>query len=460
MASSQAYQTPKAITPDTVEGDDRLPDAVDVVVIGGGIVGTSTALFLAESGARVALCEKGRIAGEQSSRNWGWVRQMGRDPAELPLAIESLRVWSELNDRTGADTGFRRTGITYLCESQSDVAAHEAWLSHAKVWKLDSHLLGKHELKQSLPGLEGEFEGALHTASDGRAEPTRAAPAIAEAARRAGAHILTDCAVRGIEQEAGKVSGVVTEKGPIKANQVVLAGGAWSRLFAGNLGLDFPQLKILATAARVSDVGGVPDMPVGAGNFSFRRRLDGGFSVAMRNANVAPIVPDSFRLFADFFPTLIKQWHELRLRVGGRFIEEWQTPRNWELDEKTPFEDVRILDPVPVETFNRQGFANLVKAFPAFANTQITDSWSGLIDVTPDAVPVIGAVDPVPGLYLASGFSGHGFGIGPGAGRLMAQLVLGEVPCVDPHPFRFDRFRKTRARSARRSANENKGLQQ
>jgi glycine/D-amino acid oxidase-like deaminating enzyme len=186
-------------------------------------------------------------------------------------------------------------------------------------------------------------------------------------------------------------------------------------------------------------------MPVGADNFSFRRRLDGSFSIAMRNANIAPIVPDSFRLFSDFIPNLIKSWGELKLRIGNRFLEEWNTPRSWSSDAISPFEQVRILDPVPFDRFNREGFAHLVKAFPAFAESRITQSWGGLIDVTPDAVPVIGPVNSIPGFFIASGFSGHGFGIGPGAGKLMAEIVMGAATCVDPAPFRFDRFRKTKA---------------
>src|ERR1700683_3139267 len=108
--------------------DTELPARADVVVIGGGIVGVSAALHLAKKGVSVALCEKGRIAGEQSSRQWGWCRTMGRDPAEIPLAIESLRLWAGMNQEVGAETGFRNAGILYLCESQRDVDRHSAWL--------------------------------------------------------------------------------------------------------------------------------------------------------------------------------------------------------------------------------------------------------------------------------------------------------------------------------------------
>ena len=106
---------------DFVRSDTDLPERVSVVVIGGGIIGVSTALFLAEKGYSVAICEKGRIGGEQSSRNWGWCRTMGRDIGEIPLALESLRLWRGMNERTGRETGFRQPGIVYLCENEIDL---------------------------------------------------------------------------------------------------------------------------------------------------------------------------------------------------------------------------------------------------------------------------------------------------------------------------------------------------
>lgn len=433
---------------DPVTATPELPSRVDVVVIGGGIIGTSTALSLVEKGVSVALCEKGHIASEQSSRNWGWCRKMGRDPAEIPLAIESLRLWEQLDERTGAETGFRRSGIVYLCESEADVAMQEAWLEHARPYQLDSRLLSPDEVDRVLPGSSRRWAGALFTPSDGRAEPQKAAPAIANAAARRGAAILTGCAVRGIETEGGRVAGVVTEKGPIRCASAVLAGGAWTRLFCGNMGIGFPQLKILGSVMRTEPIDGPPEQAVGSSNFAFRKRLDGGYTIAQRNANIAPIVPDSFRLFFDFMPALRTSWRELRLRIGRRFIEEWRIPRRWRLDETTPFEMVRTLDPEPHEAILAAGREHLIRSFPAFARIRIAERWGGLIDVTPDAVPVISPVAGVPGFFIASGFSGHGFGIGPGAGRLAADLVTGDVPIVDPRPYRLERLLKGREQDA------------
>ena len=214
------------------------------------------------------LCEKGEIAGEQSSRNWGWCRKMGRDPREIPLAIEALRLWPEMNRLIEAETGFRRSGIVYLCRTQQELAKREAWLDQVgRPFQLDTRLLSRTEIARVLPGLAGPWPGALYTPSDGRAEPAHAAPAIALGSPASGGQILTRCAVRGVETAGGKIAGVVTEHGTIACDQVVLAGGVWSRLFCRPLGLRLPQLKVLSSVMRTEPLAGGP------GNIRQRLRL-------------------------------------------------------------------------------------------------------------------------------------------------------------------------------------------
>jgi glycine/D-amino acid oxidase-like deaminating enzyme len=365
---------------------------------------------------------------------------MGRAPAELPLSVESLRIWRRLNQEIGAETGFRECGIAYLYDTPREIAASEAWYESARDYQLGARRLRDDEIDALLPGSARKWPSALYTATDGRAEPSLAAPAIAAAAARAGAHVLTQCAVRGVETSAGRVSAVITERGRIDCQSVILAGGAWSRLFLGNFGVDFPQLKILGSVMRTAPLTGAPETSVGSSNFAFRKRLDGGYTITRRGANVSQLTPDSFRLIFDFLPTLKAQWRELRLRVGRRFLEEWNIPRRWPLDAPSPFEAVRVLDPAPNRGILDEGHAYLSAAYPVFRRAEIVERWAGLIDVTPDAVPVIAPVNALPGLFLASGFSGHGFGIGPASGRLIADLVAGDRPIVDPAPFRFERF--------------------
>ena len=423
-----------------VHGDADLPKEVDVVVIGGGIIGTSTALELAESGLRVALCEKGGIGHEQSSRNWGWVRISRRDPREVPLMAESLRIWADLNRRTGRETGFKRSGIVFTCADEKQFDEHERWNRNLEGYQIESRMLSAAEFNAKYPGNTIKIAGALYTAGDCRAEPQKAAPAIAEAARDKGAHILTECAVRGLQLSGGRVSGVVTERGEIACTSVVLAGGAWSGLFCGNNGLDLPQLKVLNSVLRTKPLEGGPEEAIWASGFALRKRADGGYTIADGSQNVVDIVPSSFRYAKNFMPALSYEWRSLRFRLGGRFFDEARIPRRWALDEASPFEYNRVLDPVPSKAIVNGALARLAKAFPVFQKAEIAQSWGGMIDVTPDAVPVIDAIDAIPGFHIATGFSGHGFGIGPAAGRLMADIVTGRTPTVDRRDFRFSRF--------------------
>lgn len=427
-----------------VAGDAPLPKAVDVVVVGAGIVGASATWFLARRGLKVALCEKGVVGGEQSGRNWGWCRNTLRHPAEIPLMQQAMRDWRDPAVFGGLDTGFRTSGILYFTgRNRDDESTYRNWLDSVAEYRLDSRMVTAAEAARLVPG-GTQRVGGLYTASDGGAEPERATGVIAEAARAAGATIHTTCAVRTIETEAGRVSGVVTERGPIRCPAVLLAAGIWSRLFAGNLGIDLPQLKVMGSVMRTHPLPGGPDVSVAGRRFGWRKRDDGGYIVSQADATVFDIVPDSFRLLRDFRPALASGLRSLRLRVGRRFIEEARLARRWTADAATPFEQVRIADPQPASWVLKQAAEKVAEAYPVFAGMQIAGCWGGLIDVMPDALPVVGPVAAIPGLYMATGFSGHGFGIGPGAGRLAAELVCGEKPCVDPSAFRLERFARTR----------------
>jgi glycine/D-amino acid oxidase-like deaminating enzyme len=389
----------------------------------------------------VVVVEKGEVAAEQSSRNWGWCRQMGRDAREIPLVLESLQLWRGMNARVGAETGFRQCGIVYLSETEEQFAAKEKWYRETAVpHRLDTRLVPSHEIAQLVPGSAKPWFGAMHTSEDGRAEPFIAVPAMARAVQAKGGKVFTRCAARGIEKRGGRVASVVTEKGVIATDTVVVAGGYWSRRFLHNLGIHFPQLGVINSVMRTAPLETGNTRTFSGGKFAVRKRLDGGFTVTHNHLSVADLTPANFRHMLAFLPALRLDWKGIKLRMGKRFVQEAMMKSRWQLDEVTPFEQVRVLDPHPVHSILLEAAEALKAYFPAFANMQIADSWAGMIDATPDAVPVIDRIDSTPGLFLASGFSGHGFGIGPGAGMLMAQMVVGETPCVDPAPFRYTRF--------------------
>lgn len=427
--------------PTLVQSDLDLPDRCDVVVIGAGIAGVTTALELAERGLHVVVCEKGIVAGEQSSRNWGWCRQMGRDPRELPLIQVSLNLWRQMRQRLGEEVGFRECGILYLCESEKELAARADWMQkNGDLYGLSSSLIDGEEAGRRANITHVNWRGGLYTPDDGRAEPQLAVPAMARAAQRLGVQIFQQCAVRSVDRTAGKISSVITERGEISCDKVVLAGGVWSRKFCTNIGLRLPQLTVINSVMRTNELDVDVPHSMGGQKFAVRKRLDGGFTIAHKTYSVADIVPDSFKLLPDFFGLMKTDIQDLKLRFGRRFFEEFKSPKHWAADEVSPFEICRTFDPKPNDALLDEAFASLCQAIPAFKQATIAERWAGGIDVVPDAVPVISAVESEPNFYMATGFSGHGFGLGPAAGKLMAEIVCDETPCVDASPFRFERF--------------------
>ena len=358
---------PRPLDPFT--SSPTLPARADVVIIGGGIAGVSAALFLAQKGVSVAVVEKGVIGGEQSSRNWGFCRQQGRDPREIPLIIESLRLWRGMNEAIGEETGFRQAGVLYLTHDEKSAAKRASWLEHARPYQLDTKVVTGGEMASLLPGAKRSWTSGLYTKSDGRAEPSKATPAIARAVQRAGGHVLQDCAARGIETSAGRISAVITEKGRIACSAAVLAGGAWSRLFCDSLGLRLPQLTFRSSVFRTSPVESAPETSLyatGPEGFATRKRIDGGVTVAHGGLSDVDIGPEHFRFFFTFLSALHAERDQFRLRFGKRFLEQLATPKRWALDKPSPFERTRVFEPRPFPGHPRRRYGSPSRRFPGF----------------------------------------------------------------------------------------------
>ncbi len=421
----------------------ELPEEVEVCIIGGGIIGVSTALYLAEQGKRVLLCEKGRIAGEQSSRNWGWVRQQGRDAAELPLMMESNRIWQGLEKRcSSAALHFEQQGIWYLAKNKSDMARYEKFLAIAQAHGLRTRLLTRNEVEKQFPNSQGNWCGGMTTASDGRVEAWEAIPAMAVAAEKAGAIIIEHCAVRSLQTESEQVSSVITEAGSVRVQQVVLAGGVWSSLFVRNLGIRLPQLAVRANVAKVDGVPSGFNGNALDNELAFRRRNDGGYNLALCDHHNYDVGPDTFRYLLDFRKAIGLVLHDTHLhpRAPSGFPDAWGTPRRWSTNASTPFEKMRVLNPIPDPELAEIMRKRLIARFPALKNVQLKQRWAGMIDAMPDFVPVIDQAPGIPGFWIATGFSGHGFGIGPVVGRILSDLLQGRSAGHDMTRFRFDRF--------------------
>ena len=422
---------------------DPLPAEVDVAVIGAGVAGTATAFFLAERGAKVLLCDKGRVAGEQSSRNWGWIRQQGRDVAELPIMIESNRIWRGLAAKTGeADLTFTQSGCLHLAETEARLEIFGKWHTQAREHQLDTRLLSKAEIAERFPQVRGKWLGGIETKSDGRGEPFVAIPALARAARRLGVTIVEECAVRTLDIAAGRVAGVVTEKGRVRCAKAVLAGGAWSTYFAANAGIDLPQLAVRSTVARTEPWPSSYMHNTNTPGLAIRRRADGGYTVSSGVLAEHYLGPRSFKYFTKYLNLLKLSAKDVRLHFGAPkgYPGAWGSARRWTADEVSPFERMRVLNPPPNPAAVRDIEERLPRRFPELKGAKLAEAWAGMIDVTPDAVPTLDEDDRIAGLYIATGLSGHGFGIGPAIGRIMADLVTGRPTGHDLTRFRAQRF--------------------
>ena len=423
-----------------IETQDTLPESSSVVIIGGGIVGVSAALTLAERNIPVVLLEKGHIACEQSSRNLGWIRKTNRHIDDVPLAQAADKLWNEMPERIGQSVGYKQSGILFLAKTDEQLAMQEGWLKSVDSLSLDSRLLSTKQIKQQVPGGQGDWVGGLYTPSDGCAEPSITVPAMAQSAINKGANIIQHCAVRTLSTTAGKVSGVITEKGEIRCDTVFLAGGAWSRRFLGNQGVSLPTLGLICSVLRTKALDGPTDIAVGGPDFSFRKHIDGGFIITQRGKLDAPITLDHLLVGRRYLDQLRTQRSFLRISLGPYFLEDLAIARRWGASDISPFEKIRSMNPAVSEGLNADALNNLSQAWPVFSKAELDETWAGLIDVTPDSNPVIDQISQLPGLSIATGFSGHGFGTGPAAGQLAADLVTNSTPLIDPSPYCFDRL--------------------
>jgi glycine/D-amino acid oxidase-like deaminating enzyme len=424
-----------------IHSDEKLPERADAVVIGGGIVGVSTAYFLAKRGLSVAVLEKGYVGGEQSSRNWGWCRQQNRDVRELPLSGLSMRLWDEMTRDIGRDLGFRRCGLYYASDDPQQIATWEAWgRESGRPFGVRTRMLDAAEAASVMQGSSArKWLGGVHSMDDGTADPALAAPGIAEGARALGATLHQDCAARGLDIANGTVGGVFTEQGLIRTGAVVCAGGAWASAFCRRHGISFPQASVRASVLRTPPIEGLAPA-LATPECTLTRRPDGGYIVAISGKGTLELTPQGLRYARDFMPMFIKRLKAVEIGVGRSFFRGPEALNRWEFDEESPFEQIRVLDPAPDPKAIRYLVDRFKRLYPALPGIKVSQAWGSYIDSTPDAVPVISPVDRVKGFVLAAGFSGHGFGLGPAAGQVAASMATGVQPAIDPAPFRYSRF--------------------
>lgn len=415
-----------------------LPRQADVVVIGGGIMGAASAYYLAGAGLSTILIERDKVSSQQSGRNWGFVRTQYRDPLELPLAIEALTIWPELEQELGQAIGWRRTGCIFVAETETELQSFAHWHEATRDLAVDAQMLSGPQLAGLMPSLRGQAPGALHTPSDGQAEPALATTAFARAAMRRGVRVLDDCGALAIEVSGGRVSGVVTEHGLIRCGTVVCAAGLQSHRLLAPLGLALPQQGVRSTVSLTAPLPPLSEACFCGFGIGLRQRADGSCIIAADSRSDIDLSLDSFRASRFFLPELLRYRSGFAFRLGRPLLDDLHERLSVPKRER-PVARRRPRIPANEARAAKTG-ESVRQLFAGADGIEIVKSWAGQIDVMPDALPVLDSPSEIAGLIVATGFSGHGFGLGPAVGRHVAGIANGAAPAAILTPLRFDRF--------------------
>ena len=408
-----------------------VPSQTDIVVVGAGIAGAAAAWELARRGERVVLLEKGAIAGEQSGRNLGFVRQQLRDPLELPLMMASITRWERLPEELEADIGWVQGGNLALARDESLLDAYRAWIDSSRPHGLASQLVDERQVRELLPGIAGEWAGGLYTPSDGQADPVKTTTAFARAAQLAGAHVAAGCTVTGIRVRDGKVTGVDTDRGGIAASTVVCAAGIWTSRLLATAEIVLPQRVMRSTLTRTGAVPRLTDAAVVSGDGTYFRQAPSGELLISDGKATIDVSPDTFKHLRMFLPMYLANRSRFQTHLGL----EGFGPR-----VRKGMARYDLGEPAIDHTIVRQSLDSIGRLFPALRGLRAETAWSGRIEGTPDALPVLDALDDPKGLIVATGQSNHGFALGPVFGEVLADLVTRGDSEHDLTPFRLARF--------------------
>ncbi|MEQ8391207.1 MAG: FAD-binding oxidoreductase [Thalassospira sp.] len=417
-----------------------LPSECDVVVIGGGIHGASSAYYLTKAGMKVVLLEKDTVASHQSGRAWGFVRQQGRDPVELPLMMECNRIWQGLEKELNADLEWRQGGVLFVARDDSEMSDFEHWIEETKGFGIETQVLDPKGVAKITPGITKPGVGGIYTPSDGQAEPKKAAPAIAKRARELGAVIAEGCGALSIETQGGAISSVVSERGEIKCKYVICAAGAATHKFVAKLGRRLPQQTTRGTVIRTTPVPDISAAGTLASGLAFRQRTDGSMNIADEFMTDIDLTLGRFKYAKAFAPGLFDNWATFKFHLNKRFLDDIVDRLPGSDAAKQPMIGRRTNQAEPYEVRVSNAMANLQKVFPQIKKVGVVDKWAGDIDVTPDAVPVIDQFENPKHFFVATGFSGHGFAMGPVVGKVLADWITTGQPSISLAGMELSRF--------------------
>ena len=369
-----------------------MPETADIVIVGGGVMGCAIAYNLALQGLKPVVVEKADIGGEASGANGGGVRQSARNLKEMPLAMESIRLYGGLAEELGMDVEYVRQGNLRLCTTEDEIAAMAASVENQRSVGLELEMLDRKQVREIIPFISEDVIGASWCPTDGHVNPFLVTYAFMKKAKELGAVFYTQEEVREINLKKSRVAAVTTAKRRIETDTVVNAAGVAGRKVANMAGLDLPLKPVFSEALITEATEPMFRQMIGSakGLFYGRQTVHGS-------------------IFWGGF-------------IG---IEDYVYQR-----QGKPM--YNCIGPASARS--------LIDLFPVMAKLNVIRSWSGLIAAMSDGIPVLGLTDEVPGYVFATGFSGHGFGLAPVIGRVIAEVIMDCQASFSLRDFCYGRF--------------------
>lgn len=366
----------------------------DVVIVGGGIIGCSIAYNLAKAKVKVLVLEKDEIGAGGSTANGGGVRQSARDLREMPLAMHAVKnLWPQLSEELGVDVEYHQQGNLRLGKTEAHMQVLERIVNQGKSAGLDLRIIDRDEVTKLCPYVSEEVIGASYCPTDGHANPMKTTLAFYKRARELGAVFISGESVQSLVVKKGKVTGVKTCLNEYESTVVILAAGLDSRPIARMVGIDLPMQKVLVEAL---------------------------------------ITEAQPKMFPQMIGTAAADFYGHQTDHGSFVFGGMTGLEPFGSEESQP-----ITRSITAPAVCRA----ILGYFPYLEQAKIIRTWSGFLDEMADHVPVLSMVEEVPGLILACGFSGHGYGIAPAVGQLMAEMVAHGQPSISLAAFRYDRFK-------------------
>jgi len=421
----------------------EVEQACDVIIVGGGIVGCAAAYYLAKRGVKVVLLEKNEIGSEGSGLSCGVIRKVGSEAAEIPLRIASVEIWKHVSQELKWQTGFVEGGVLYIAETEEQLKKMEKWTQMAQGMGVDCRIVSPEEIKKLIPPYEALVTGGIYGEREGHAVPLLATQAFAKAAEKAGAHIYTKTPCWDIEVSGGRVISAVTDRGEIIKTKIVLnAAGVYGRRVAKMVKFHVPYKIVSLNVAET-----VPLPPL----FKALYRTPRACTWQMPDNTLWLVGPTTVAMDHDLgfdaFENLPVWWPRYRVfrkimwlhlnmgHIAGEFKRVFGVTRG--IRRRAEFPNV---EPKP-SVRRLEKYAEMQwELMPSLRGTKIARMWAGLIDITPDFLPIIGELHKPEGFIIANGFCGHGFTIGPIVGRLMSEIIIDGKPSISLEEFSSYRF--------------------